>query len=107
VWEIARSTVYAAQARQAVPRGPQRRGPKGLWSDGALLAAIRTVLDATSFAAEGHRKVWAHLPYPGIRASKDGVLRLMREARLLAPTRAGMRTDRRRMTAPSRRIGRN
>jgi transposase InsO family protein len=89
VWEIARSTVYAAQARQATPRMPQRRGPKGPWSDEALLAAIREVLAATSFVGEGHRKGWARLRYRGIRASKDRVLRLMRAARLLAPTRAG------------------
>jgi transposase InsO family protein len=89
VWEIARSTVYAAQTRRAAPRVPQRRGPKGPWGDAALLAAIREVLDATSFVGEGHRKVWARLRSRGLRTSKARVLRLMREARLLAPTRPG------------------
>src|SRR5688572_5552139 len=89
VWEIPRSTVYAIQARQATARVPQRRGPKGPDSDETLLAAVREVLDTTPFVGEGHRKVWARLRHRGIRTSKARVLRLMRGAALLAPTRPG------------------
>lgn len=90
VWQVARSTVYAAQARQVgPPRPPQRRGPKPRWSDPELLGEIRAVLAAAPFVGEGHRKVWARLRWQGVRTSKARVLRLMREAHLLAPTRAG------------------
>src|SRR5215470_7584138 len=41
------------------------------------------------FLGEGHRKVWARLRWQGVRTAKARVLRLMREAHLLAPTRVG------------------
>jgi transposase InsO family protein len=47
------------------------------------------VLEASPFLGEGHRKVWAHLRWQNVRTSKGRVLRLMREAKLLAPTRRG------------------
>jgi len=88
VWEVARSTVYATQGRAAAGAAtPQRRGPKPRWSDEALLREIRAVLAAAVFLGEGHRKVWARLRWQGVRTSKARVLRLMREAHLLAPTR--------------------
>jgi putative transposase len=90
VWELARSTVYLDQARRTGPVTVSRkRGPKPRWSDGKLLDEIRAVLDASPFLGEGHRKVWARLRWQGVRTSKARVLRLMREAKLLAPTRAG------------------
>jgi transposase InsO family protein len=46
------------------------------------------VLEESAFVGEGHRKVWARLRVAGVRASKGRVLRLMREAGLLAPGRA-------------------
>jgi putative transposase len=90
VWELARSTVYLKQARRAgTGATPQKRGPKTRWSDPELVAEIRGVLEAAPFLGEGHRKVWARLRWQGVRTSKARVLRLMREAQLLAPTRAG------------------
>ena len=90
VWEVARSTVYATQERAGrAARPPQRRGPKPRWSDADLLTEIRAVLAAAVFLGEGHRKVWARLRWQGVRTSKARVLRLMREAHLLAPTRVG------------------
>ena len=47
------------------------------------------MLAAAPFLGEGHRKVWARLRWQGVRTSKARVLRLMREAHLLAPTRVG------------------
>jgi transposase InsO family protein len=41
------------------------------------------------FVGEGYRKVWARLRLAGVRGGKPRVLRLMREADLLAPTRTG------------------
>jgi transposase InsO family protein len=88
VWELPRSTVYAA--RPSTPAAPPgRRGPKPPWSDAALLERIRAVLAASPFVGEGHRKVWARLRAQAVRTSKPRVLRLMREAGLLAPTRVG------------------
>ena len=90
VWELARSTVYLDHGRRTDPGGPpQKRGPKTRWSDAELLEEIRAVLGASPFLGEGHRKVWARLRWQGMRTSKARVLRLMREARLLAPARAG------------------
>jgi transposase InsO family protein len=90
VWEVPRSTVYLAQARQTAPARPaQKRGPKPRWSDEVLLEKIREVLAASPFLGEGHRKVWARLRWQGVRTAKARVLRLMREAKLLAPTRVG------------------
>jgi len=88
-WRIARSTFYAGRARRLRGAGLiGKRGPKTSLSDGDLLEAIQRVLAASPFGAEGHRKVWARLRFQGIRTSKERVLRLMREARLLAPHRA-------------------
>jgi len=87
-WEMARSSFYyqlhvAAQSERAL----RRRGPKTAWSDAALLGKIREVLAASPFYGEGHRKVWARLRFQEVRTSKVRVLRLMREAQLLAPSR--------------------
>jgi len=54
-----------------------------------LTEEIRTVLADSPFFGEGHRKVWARLRIAGVRTSKARVLRLMRQANLLAPTRVG------------------
>jgi transposase InsO family protein len=90
LWELARSTVYLTQTRQTAPAAPpQKRGPKTQWTDAELVEKIRAVLAASFFLGEGHRKVWARLRWQEVRTSKARVLRLMREANLLAPTRVG------------------
>lgn len=88
VWRLARSSVYRRQAPP--PDTPaQRRGPMGPMSDDALTTEIRTVLAASPFHGEGHRKVWARLRIAGTRTSLRRVLRLMRDNALLAPGRVG------------------
>lgn len=87
-WELARSSFYHRRGLA----GPffrilQRRGPKTAWTDAALTEKIREVLAASPFYGEGHRKVWARLRHAGVRTSKARILRLMREAQLLAPSR--------------------
>jgi putative transposase len=89
VLEVPRSTVYAARARRLHPAPFRKRGPKTARTDAEVTAGIRQVLAASPFVGEGHRKVWARLRGAGIRTSKARVLRLMRVAGLLAPTRAG------------------
>jgi transposase InsO family protein len=90
VWELPRSTVYLSQARQTAPARPaQKRGPKSRWTDATLGEKIRAVLTDSPFLGEGHRKVWARLRWQGVRTAKARVLRVMREAGLLAPTRVG------------------
>jgi transposase InsO family protein len=87
--ERPRSTLYAVRKRhrdEGVPA--RRRGPKPASTDGELTALIRELLAQSPFVGEGHRKVWARLRHQkGVRTSKARVLRLMREANLLAPTR--------------------
>jgi transposase InsO family protein len=87
-WRLARSTVYRhRQPPQAA--APRRPGPVGPMPDADLLEAIRAVLAASPFHGEGHRKVWARLRHAGVLTSRRRVLRLMREADLLAPSRTG------------------
>lgn len=87
-WEMARSSFYYQLRMAAQPeRALRRRGPKTEWSDAALLEKIRAVLAASPFYGEGHRKVWARLRFQQVRTSKARVLRLMRDAQLLAPSR--------------------
>ncbi len=87
-WELARSSFYYQRGIAAQPgRVLGRRGPQTAWSDAALLGKIRAVLAASPFFGEGHRKVWARLRFQEVRTSKARVLRLMREAQLLAPSR--------------------
>lgn len=85
---VARSRVYARRSA-TVRTFPSRRGLKTGYSDVALTEAIRAVLAASPWNGEGYRKVWANLRVQGIRSSKARVLRLMREAGLLAPSRSG------------------
>lgn len=88
VWEFSRATFYRnRRPASQPPRG--RRGPRGGHSDEELLRAIREDLETSPWVGEGHRKVHARLRSRGIRTSKRRVLRLMREAQLLAPSRAG------------------
>lgn len=90
-----RSTVYAR--RRANPtRASARRGPRTSISDQALGELIRQVIRDAPFAGEGYRKVRARLRREhGVRVGGKRVLRLMRQAGLLAPQRArGRRTPR-------------
>ena len=92
VWEVPRSTVYARRARASRTAQPAaKRGPKQAWTDAALTEQIRSVLAGSPFIGEGYRKARARLRLAGVRTSKGRVLRLMREAGLLAPTRVGRR----------------
>jgi putative transposase len=86
---VPRSTLYAVRARQERASPRHKRGPKTAWTDGELTAHIDGVLARSPFVGEGYRKVWARLRGAGIRTSKGRVLRLLREAGLLAPTRVG------------------
>ena len=97
VWDVARSSFYAARsagAEERPQRTPGRRGPKPAISDADLLAAIRADLARSPWSGEGHRKVWARLRVlDGLRVSRKRVLRLMRENALLSPHRARPRPE--------------
>lgn len=86
IWNLARSSFYAARQREQHPRPPQKRGPKVL-TDEELVGQIRQLLAAPVFAGEGYRKIWARLRHKGVRTSKDRVLRLLRQHQLLSPAR--------------------
>ena len=86
-WGLSRSTYYQQHTRPEV--APlAKRGPKTAYTDEVLTGHIQQVLTTSPFLGEGHRKVWARLRARGIRTSKPRVLRLMRQANLLAPSRA-------------------
>jgi hypothetical protein len=74
LWNLARSSFYAAPKREQQPREPHKRGPK-VHSDAELVAAIRELLAEPVFTGGGYRKIWARLRYRDIRTSKDRVLR--------------------------------
>ncbi len=61
VWEVPRSTFYAAQHASAAEAGlrpsPARRGPKPAISDADLLAAIRADLARSPWTGEGHHGI--------------------------------------------------
>jgi putative transposase len=79
-----RSTIYAR--RQSKVRA--RPGPATSIGDHDLLQLIRRVLRTTPFAGEGYRKVRARLRREhGVGVSGKRVLRLLRQAGLLAPQR--------------------
>jgi putative transposase len=86
VWNLARSSFYAARQRKQHPQDPQKRGPKVL-CDKELVDEIRQILAAPVFAGEGYRKIWARLRHKGVRTCKDRVLRLLRNNQLLSPVR--------------------
>jgi len=89
VWEVARSSVYAERTRESSPSSePRKRGPKTSWSDAQLTEMIKETITTSPWLGEGYRKVWAQLRFQGIRASKRRVLRLMRLANLLSPSRS-------------------
>ena len=89
VWQVPRSSVYAAKQRRNRPLPLQaKRGPKTAFSDAELTDHIRRAIGQSAFLGEGYRKVWALLRLAGIRTSRPRVLRLMRAAQLLAPNRA-------------------
>jgi putative transposase len=85
-----RSTVYARRDRAGVERPLRRkRGPVVAICDEDLTELIREVIRSSPFSGEGHRKVTARLRREhGIRVGRKRVLRLMRQAGLLAPQRA-------------------
>lgn len=86
VWNAPRSTVF--YRRQEQPE-PQRRGPKPIIPDEALLAMVREDLVASPWREEGHRKPFYRLKHERkVRVSAKRVLRLMRENHLLSPNRA-------------------
>lgn len=86
LWNLARSSFYAARHREQHPRPARKRGPK-VYSDAELRTAIQQLLEEAVFSGEGYRKIWARLRHKGIRSSKDRVLRLLRENQLLSPAR--------------------
>ena len=85
-----RSTIYHRRSRgDALGHRP---GPKTQLSDDDLTERIRTVITGSSFSGEGHRKVRAHLRREHqLCVGKNRVLRLMRNAGLLAPQRVAKR----------------
>jgi len=87
---VSRSAACEARRQRGTSEPPRRRpGPIGAMTDTELLAQIRGVLADSPFVGEGHRKVWARLRRErGVYTSRKRVLRLTREAGLLAPDRA-------------------
>ena len=86
---VPRSTLYAVRIRHQQALSHHKRGPKTARTDAERTAQMRDVLRRSPFVGEGYRKVWARLRLAGIRTSQGRVLRLMRAAGLLAPTRVG------------------
>jgi transposase InsO family protein len=77
-----------AAATVTPPRVSRRRGPKPVVSDDDLLQHIKDDLATSPFRGEGHRKVWRRLRYgKRIVASRNRVLRVMRDHGLLSPAR--------------------
>lgn len=84
---VSRSAACEQRRRRSLSEPPRRRpGPVGAATDAELLVLIHQTIADSPFVGEGHRKIWARLRRAGMRTSRKRVLRLMREAGLLAPT---------------------
>jgi hypothetical protein len=59
IWDLPRSSFYAARSRERNPREPRKRGPKVL-SDADLLSVIRVVLEEAVFSGEGNLGIHNH-----------------------------------------------
>lgn len=92
-WQGAHSTVDGQRAQVAMPpeqrRAPHWRGPRTAVTDSELTTRIQTLLTPANFYGEGHRTVWTRQHLQGVRIAKGRVLRLRRQANLLAPQRVG------------------
>lgn len=92
-WEQPRSTYYARMTRIAHPAPTttpkQKRGPKTVLSDDALLTAIHQAIQQSPFSGEGYRKIWFSLRHgpKRLHIGPNRVLRLMRQHKLLSPYR--------------------
>lgn len=87
-WNAPRSSFYEQKARRAKSNSPLKRGPKTAVKDEELLELIRSDLASSLFTGEGHRKVWCRIRFiQGVKVSRNRVLRLMREHKLLSPYR--------------------
>jgi transposase InsO family protein len=92
-----RSTIYARESAAEHAEGGVvialgKRGPTTETSDEELLELIRTVIKSSPFSGEGYRKVTARLRREyGVCVGRNRVLRLMRQAGLLAPQRGRRR----------------
>lgn len=87
VFGVAPSSLYAALERAEAGPAPRvrcRPGPKPKISDADLLARIRHVIADSPFQGEGHRKIHARLRLRDVHVSRKRVLRITREAGLLA-----------------------
>ena len=100
-WGLPRATYYAQRDRLNHPVESRKRGPRTAWTDEVLTERIREQIAASPFSGEGYRKVWARLRVAGVRSSKARVLRLMRQAQLLAPRTKPCPSWRRPIAEPS------
>ena len=87
-FKVAPSSLYAALERAEPTAGPpptrRRPGPKPKLSDAELLQRIHQVIQDSPFLGEGHRKIHARLRLQDVHVSRKRVLRITREAGLLA-----------------------
>ena len=68
--ERSRSSLYWDRSRRDVRNKPgHKRGPKTEHTDSELIEHIRSVLQASPFLGEGHRKVWARLRARNVRSA--------------------------------------
>jgi hypothetical protein len=73
VWRVARASVYATAAPREAPPARRKRGPKTAVSDGAVLAAIRGVLQATPRRATARcGRAWPTAGWPSAASGSCG-----------------------------------
>lgn len=63
VYQVARSSVYAARASVIPMVVAIKRGPKTTWSEEEVVEGIRAVIAGSPFHGEGYRKVRARLAH--------------------------------------------
>lgn len=89
-WEMPRSTLYAKRGKGSLEGSgdkSDKRGPKVLVSDSDIVEKIKADIKASPFKGECYRKIHARVRRQSVIVGKERVLRLMRENRLLSPSR--------------------
>ena len=89
-WEMPRSALYAKRGKGSLEGSgdkSDKRGPKVLVSDSDIVEKIKADIKASPFKGEGYRKIHARVRRQSVIVGKERVLRLMRENRLLSPSR--------------------
>lgn len=87
-WDVPRSTYYSKKKNITRKKCEyKKRGPKAKLCDQEVLEMLKKDIATTPFKGEGHKKIHARLKKQGVAISRNRVLKLMKQNKLLSPHR--------------------